>query len=94
MLSESEQETVINIDRESDTAEIYTTIPETMKELDKAPSLYRLKAVARDGRRIVSKTYVCEKRFIVFRKKDTRKKPRAKGGQHGLHSTDERIPLS
>ena len=39
MLSESEQETVINIDRESDTAEIYTTIPETMKELDKAPSL-------------------------------------------------------
>lgn len=67
VLSKAEMETIINFDRELDTAQIYTADKVMMNKLDKlckaAPENYKL--IREDE---VSKTYVFPKNLISLRK--------------------------
>lgn len=67
-----EQETVINIMRTDDYAEIYTSDSTMMTKLDKcvAENPDEWKIIRQDTvlGKIVAKTYICPKKFISFRK--------------------------
>ena len=68
-----EQETTIQMDRNSDVATVYTSDYTYMTKLDKHvegnPDEWRLVGISRLGGDIVGKTYECPKRLISFRSK-------------------------
>ena len=68
-----EQETTIQMDRDSDVATVYTSDYTYMTKLDKHvegnPDEWRLVGISRLGGDIVGKTYECPKKFISFRSK-------------------------
>lgn len=69
-----EQETVINIMRTDDYAEIYTSDSTMMTKLDKCvtenPKQWFVSKQETVLGKVVSKTYICPKKFISFRKRD------------------------
>ena len=74
-LAPNEQETIITYDRSSKFAYVYTANPTEMRKLDAAPDIYKVHKVEKADKKIIAKTYKCEKKFITLRKKIiTRKK--------------------
>lgn len=75
-VSLDEQETVINMQRSSDIAEIYTTDRTMMTKLDRLVNdnpdwnLKQEDRLQNDGT-VVSKVYTCPKKLISFRAKQT-----------------------
>ena len=69
-----EQETVINILRTDDYAEIYTSDSTMMTKLDKCvpenPKQWSVSIHETVLGKVASKTYICPKKFISFRKRD------------------------
>ena len=73
-LTPAEQETIINYDRSGKFAHVYTANPTEWKKLDACPDIYKCERIDKMGRKIISKTYKCEKRYITLRKKARDKK--------------------
>ena len=70
-----EQETTIQMDRNSDVATVYTSDHTYITKLDKLvknnPDQWMLVGISRIGEDIVGKTYECPKRLVSFRSKTT-----------------------
>ena len=73
-LEKCEQETVINFDRESDRASLYTSDSIWMRKLDKLveehPENFEVKNVEKLQGKVVAKTYLFPKKFVTIRSKD------------------------
>ena len=75
-LEKCEQETVINFDRETDKASLYTSDAIWMRKLDKLveehPENFEVKSVEKLQGKVVAKTYLFPKRFVNIKSKDTK----------------------
>ena len=73
-LSRHGQEIIINFNAEEEMADIYTSNPFWIRKMDKLvkanPKQFKLIEVQRLQGKIISKRYLCPKRFVTIRSKD------------------------